>query len=53
MISATELQQDNMEKRAAINQHIDLMHRSARAFIEETSFLVIQCRKPPHFNAEI
>lgn len=39
MISATELQQDNMKKRAAINQHINLMHRSARAFIEETSFL--------------
>lgn len=39
MISATKLQQDNMEKRAAINQHIDLLHKAARAFIEETSFL--------------
>ena len=39
MISANELQQDNMEKQAAINQHIDLIHKAARTFIEETSFL--------------
>ena len=39
MISANELKQDNMEKLAAINQHIDLMHRSAKTFIGETSFL--------------
>lgn len=39
MISATELQQNNMKKRAAINQHIDLIHKAARTFIKETSFL--------------
>lgn len=39
MISATELKQDNMKKRAAINQHIDLMHKAASTFIKETSFL--------------